>query len=342
MILDLERALRSMRAARTHVTGILITVALAACSPAADDGSDVIAAPEGAAEGEDTAFAEAMTYRTRVVMLGTGNPNADPERSGPAVAVVVDDQAFIFDAGPGVVRRAAKAARDLEIPALGAARLNRVFITHLHSDHTLGLPDILLSPWVLDRPDRLQVVGPPGIDAMMSHIVMAYEADIDRRINGLEPRDANRDSYIPDVVETEGGVVYEEGEVRIEAIPITHGDWSFSFAYKVTGPDRTIVISGDAAPSEPIVEACDGCDVLVHEVYSGERFVTRPPEWQAYHSVFHTSPEQLVDIATRAGAQKLVLYHQLYWGTDDAGLLAEMRSAGWDGPLQSAVDLGVY
>ncbi len=342
MVLDFGGAARLMRAPHALIAGFLFVIMLASCDPATDSGPETAGTSDDVASRGDASFAEAMTHRTRVVMLGTGNPNADPERSGPAVAVVVDDQAFIFDAGPGVVRRAAKAARDLEIPALGASRLNRVFITHLHSDHTLGLPDILLSPWVLDRPDRLQVVGPPGIAAMMSHIVMAYEADIDRRINGLEPRDANRDSYVPDVVETEGGVVYEEGEVRIEAIPITHGDWSFSFAYKVTGPDRTIVISGDAAPSEPIVDACNGCDVLVHEVYSGERFVTRPAEWQAYHSVFHTSPEELVDIATRSGAQKLVLYHQLYWGTDDAGLLAEMRGAGWDGPLDSAVDLGVY
>ena len=321
---------------------LLITLALASCIPGSDEDPGTTASSAAAPTDLNVSFSEAMAHRTRVVILGTGTPNADPERSGPAVAVVVDDQAFIFDAGPGVVRRAAKAARDLDIPALQAQNLNQVFITHLHSDHTLGLPDILLSPWVLDRPDRLKVVGPPGIDAMMGHIVMAYDADIDRRINGLEPRDANRDSYIPDVVETEGGVVYEDSDVRIEAIPVTHGDWSFSFAYKVTGPDRTIVISGDAAPSEPIVEACGGCDLLVHEIYSGERFVTRPPEWQAYHSVFHTSPEQLADIATRAGAQKLVLYHQLYWGTDDEGLVSEMRAAGWTGPLQSAVDLGVY
>lgn len=323
---------------RPCVAATLAAFALIGCDAEMAEDPQV---EDGAPELE-AIFSEAMQYRTRVVMLGTGNPNADPERSGPAVAVVIDDQAFIFDAGPGVVRRASKASRDLEIPSLGAGRLNRVFITHLHSDHTLGLPDLTLSPWVLDRPDRLQVVGPPGISAMMDHIIMAYDADIDRRINGLEPRDANRDAYLPEVTETEGGVVYDQDGVRIEAIPITHGDWPFSFAYKVTGPDRTIVISGDAAPSSPIIDACNGCDLLVHEVYSGERFVTRPPEWQSYHSAFHTSPTELVDIATRAGAQKLVLYHQLYWGTDDAGLLAEMRAAGWGGPLHSAVDLGVY
>ena len=87
-----------------------------------------------------------VTPRTRRVLLGTGTPNADPERSGPATAVVVDDRAYLIDAGPGVVRRAALAAREKNMPALSASGLNHVFITHLHSDHTVGLPDLLYSP----------------------------------------------------------------------------------------------------------------------------------------------------------------------------------------------------
>ncbi|MEM7414450.1 MAG: MBL fold metallo-hydrolase [Gemmatimonadota bacterium] len=318
-----------------HKILLLATLGTIGCSPAADVVSDTDPDPAPTIPTE-------VVDGARVVMLGTGNPNADPERSGPAVAVVVEDQAYIFDAGPGVVRRAAQAARDLDIPALAADRLNRVFITHLHSDHTTGLPDLLLGPWVLDRPDPLQVVGPPGVESMMNFIVDAWSADIDKRIFGLEPRDANRDAYRPVVLETEGGLVYTDDHVEVFAIPVIHGDWDHSFGYRVVTEDRTIVISGDAAPSETLVEACNGCDVLVHEVYSGERFVTRPSVWQAYHSVFHTSPEELADIAARAGAQKLVLYHQLYWGTDDDGLLAEMRAAGWTGPLESARDLGVY
>src|SRR5262245_12817950 len=89
---------------------------------------------------------------TVVVMLGTGTPNADPDRSGPAVAVVRGNRAFLVDAGPGVVRRAAAAARN-GLKALDAKKLNIVFITHLHSDHTVGLPDLMLTPWVLERTD---------------------------------------------------------------------------------------------------------------------------------------------------------------------------------------------
>ncbi|MEQ9397696.1 MAG: MBL fold metallo-hydrolase [Longimicrobiales bacterium] len=287
--------------------------------------------------------AGAQEPRTRVVMLGFGTPNADPGRSGPAVAVVVDDRAYLVDAGPGVVRRAALAADSLGIEALRVDRLHHVFLSHLHSDHTLGMPDLLLSPWVLDRPDPLQVFGPPGTAAMMDAIVEAWSQDIDMRVNGTEPRDANASAYRPVVEElTDGGLVYEDDLVRIYAVPVIHGSWQYAYGYRFVGPDRTVVVSGDAAPTEALVEACDGCDVLVHEVYSAERFLTRPPEWQRYHAAFHTSTDELAELATRARPGVLVLYHQLFWGTDDQGMLDEMRAAGYTGRVESGRDLGVW
>jgi ribonuclease BN (tRNA processing enzyme) len=280
--------------------------------------------------------------RMRVVLLGVGTPNADPERSGPATAVVVDGEVYLFDSGPGIVRRAAQAARDRDIDALQPANLGRVFLTHLHSDHTVGLPDLLLSPWVLDRVVPLSVYGPPGTEAMMASIMEAWSADVDVRINGLEPRQANPDGHRAVARDVRPGLVYEDDLVTITAIGVIHGSFETSFAYRIEGPGRTIVISGDAAPSESIVEACSGCDVLVHEVYSTERLQTRPPAWQRYHKSFHTSTEQLAELANRARPGILVLYHQLFWGTDDAGLIEEIRAAGYDGPLASGRDLDVY
>src|SRR5262249_19599268 len=124
---------------------------------------------------------------TRVVMLGTGTPNADPERSGPAVAIVVGTDAYLVDAGPGIVRRAAQASRDDSIPALAAPRLRRVFLTHLHSDHTTGLADLILAPWVLGRTDPLQVFGPLGTKRMVGLLEQAYAEDIQIRLRGGEP-----------------------------------------------------------------------------------------------------------------------------------------------------------
>src|SRR5882672_9789653 len=125
--------------------------------------------------------------RTRVVMLGTGTPNADPDRFGPAVAVVVDEAAYVVDFGVGVVRRAAAAERS-GINALNAANLKLAFATHLHSDHTLGLADLILSPWILDRDTPLTVYGPRGLRAMASHLVAAYADDLRVRTTGGEPK----------------------------------------------------------------------------------------------------------------------------------------------------------
>lgn len=128
-----------------------------------------------------------VSPRTRLVLLGTGTPNADPDRSGPSVAVVVDSSVYIVDAGPGVVRRVAAAARAAPLPALTMERLRIAFLTHLHSDHTLGLPDLMFSPWVLGRTTPLEIYGPPGTRAMTEHLQAAYAEDIDIRLHGGEP-----------------------------------------------------------------------------------------------------------------------------------------------------------
>ena len=275
---------------------------------------------------------------TRVVMLGTGNPNADPERSGPAVAVVVGDHAYIVDAGPGIVRRAA-AARRAGIEALAADRLRIAFITHLHSDHTVGLPDLIFTPWVLERNVPLQLYGPPGIREMTAHLLAAYGADIRNRIDGLEP--ANTEGHKVEAREVSPGVIYRDERVTVTAVPVQHGDWEHSYAYRFETADRVVVISGDARPSESLVGACNGCDVLVHEVYSAARFRERPAEWQRYHANAHTSTTELADLATRARPRLLVLYHQLYWGATDEDLLREVRSK-YAGAVVSARDLGIY
>jgi ribonuclease BN (tRNA processing enzyme) len=277
---------------------------------------------------------------TRLVVLGTGTPNADPERSGPALAVVRRERSYLVDAGAGVVRRAAAAAARWQLPALDAPNLRVVFLTHLHSDHTIGLPDVILSGWTLERDVPLQVYGPPGTKAMVEHLLAAYAADIRNRLEGAEP--ANPEGWRVTVTEIAPGVVFDDGNVRVSAFAVPHGDWEVAFGYRFDSADRSIVISGDTRASDAVVLACGGCDVLAHEVYSAERFRTRLPEWQRYHARAHTSTDELAVLATRARAGQLVLYHQLFWGTDDDGLVAELRRAGYVGTLQSARDLGIY
>ena len=276
--------------------------------------------------------------RTQVVFLGTGTPNADPDRSGPAVAIVVNGQAYLVDCGPGVVRQAAAAHR-AGVGALEASRLTRLFVTHLHTDHTLGYADLVFTPWVLDRAEPLVVYGPPGIAAMTEHILAAYKEDIDIRIDGLEP--ANTVGYRVDVHEIQPGLIYRDANVTVRAFPVKHGSWRHAFGFRFETADRTIVISGDTIPCESLIQIAQGCDVLVHEVYSQAGFEKRPAEWQRYHAAFHTSSVELAEIAARVKPGLLVLYHQLFWGASEEELLAEVRS-GYDGEVASADDLDIY
>jgi ribonuclease BN (tRNA processing enzyme) len=285
-----------------------------------------------------SAAAPADTSASMVVMLGTGTPNADPERSGPSVAIVAGGRAYLVDCGPGVVRRAAAAFRN-GIAPLAPESLSIVFITHLHSDHTVGLPDLMLTPWVLERRRPLAVYGPPGVRAMTDHLLAAYAEDIRVRNDGLEPD--KTDGWQVQAHEIKPGLVYRDTNVTVTAFAVPHANWKFAFGYRFQTRDKIIVISGDTRPSDAVVTACDSCDILVHEVYSADRFTTRSPEWQRYHADAHTSTSELAAIATRAKPRLLVLYHQLFWGTTDEALVREVQR-GYDGAVVSAKDLEVY
>lgn len=275
---------------------------------------------------------------TQVVLLGTGTPNADPDRSGPAVAIVVNDKPYLVDFGPGVVRRAAAAARN-GIKALEVKNLEIAFVTHLHSDHTLGYADLIFSPWVLEREAPLAVYGPAGIKTMTDHLLQAYAEDVDIRLHGLEP--ANATGYKVIMHEITPGVVFKDQNVVVKAFPVQHGSWPQAFGYRFETPDRVIVISGDCTPSPVLIANSQGCDVLIHEVYSTQGFAKRPPVWQKYHSNFHTSSRQLAEIAQQVQPGLLILYHQLFWGMTDEELENEIRQF-YDGKVVSGRDLQVF
>lgn len=278
--------------------------------------------------------------QARVVILGSGTPIPDPHRSGPAVAIVVKGQAYLFDAGPGVVRRAEEAAEKLGIAELQAPSLTRLFITHLHSDHTLGYPDVMLTPWVVGRSEPLEVYGPKGLAAMTDHLKQAWSEDIAVRTGGLEG--LGKAGPAINVHEIEPGLIYRDSNLSVRAISVRHGSWKWAFGYAVDAAGRKIVISGDTAPSLALTEACQECDVLVHEVYSAARFSLFPESAKAYHSSFHTSTRELAAIASKSKPKLLVLYHQLFFGPETGvDLVREIRQT-YSGAVVNGEDLGVY
>jgi ribonuclease BN (tRNA processing enzyme) len=284
---------------------------------------------------------------TKVVLLGTGNPAADPDRSGPATAIVVNDTAYLVDSGPGVVRRAKAAVLERGITALEPTNLRVAFVTHLHSDHTVGYPDLIFSPWTLGRRVPIDVYGPAGLIAMTSHLMAAYRIDIETRTNAAGNQHDFPEGSQVNAHEIQAGVIYKDANVTVTAFATKHA--MESYGYRFDTADRSIVISGDTSPTQATIDACRGCDVLIHEVNTLDALSKRNARFQAFAAKYHTSTEQLAALAAKAKPRLLVLYHHsiafrpgvaVNTSTPDQ-LFAEMSSR-YSGQFVIGRDLDVY
>jgi ribonuclease Z len=272
-----------------------------------------------------------------LIMLGTGTPVPDASAWGPASAVVSGERLFIVDAGAGVSRRLA---------AAGLPRVKQVeaaFLTHLHSDHTLGYPDLIFTTWIMGRRQPLAVYGPSGLHRMTDAILDAWRDDVDVRVKGLERE--TREWLRVDATEIRPGVVYDRDGVKVTAIPVPHGEWP-AFAYRFDLPGRSMTFSGDTAPNPALVQAARGTDILVHEVYNGKRVApeARPGGefWPEYLRAYHTSDAELARIASEVKPGLLVLNHVLRLGGTDEEILRNIREAGYKGRVVIAKDLDRY
>jgi ribonuclease BN (tRNA processing enzyme) len=283
---------------------------------------------------------------TRVVMLGTGTPRPDPTRSGPATVIVAGGTPYLIDFGAGVIRRATQAYENgiAEI-GYGGINIRAAFLTHLHSDHTIGYPDLIFTPWVMGRHEPLTVHGPKGIAAMTDNILRAWQVDIDARTGGLNRH--NPTGFSVDVQEIAPGLIYKDRNVTVTAFPVRHEEMINSFGFRFDAADRSIVISGDTAPTQALLDHSHGCDVLVHEAYSMMAFrnANKPtPEFRRRH---HTSSEELAGIASTVRPGLLVTYHRGTVGEEARppgreDVLVEEIRRGYSGPVVAARDLDVF
>lgn len=275
-----------------------------------------------------------LTAKTRIVLLGTGAPAPDPERSGPATAIVVNDTAYLVDMGPGVVRRA-NAAYLRGLAALEPTRLRTVFVTHLHSDHTLGYPDLIFTPWTIGRRVPLEVYGPNGLKEMTERLLEAYRVDIETRTNIDGNQRELPEGHKVNAHEIKSGIVYKDANVTVSAFPTKHA--MESYGYRFATADRTIVISGDTNPCQAIIDACNGCDVLLHEALMPAWIASRPPSFQRFAAKYHTTTAQLAELARQAKPRLLIIYHAM---TPDE-MFADMSSR-YAGQFVVARDLEIY
>jgi ribonuclease Z len=285
--------------------------------------------------------ASAPSPPTKVVLLGTGTPALDPDRSGPATAIVANGTAYLVDFGPGVVRRASAASLDRGtrkgLPAVDPLKLRVAFVTHLHSDHTVGYPDLIFSPWTLGRRVPLEVYGPKGIVEMTRHLLAAYRVDIETRTN---PDGNQRDfpeGHEVNAQEVSPGVVYKDANVTVTAFPTKHA--MESYGYRFDTRDRSIVVSGDTNPTDATIAACRGCDVLIHEAHTPAWLATRPETFRGFSAKYHTTTAELAELARQAKPKLLIVYH--YSATSPEDVLADIQGR-YAGHVVVGRDLDVY
>ena len=283
---------------------------------------------------------------TQIVMLGTGTPRPDPDRSGPATVIVVNGIPYLIDFGPGLIRRAV-AAYNKGVLAIGPAAVNlrTVFVTHLHADHTAGYPDLLLTPWILGRKDPVVVYGPKGLRDMTENILSAWKIDIDNRLNGIDRLPAS--GCVIHVHEIEAGVFYSDGNIKVTAFRVQHAGLENAFGFRVETPDKTIVLSGDTSPTQSLLDNCHGCDVLIHEAYSQSTNEKVAPKWQAYRRANHTSSEEVAELANQVRPGLLILTHRVNVGApmatpDPEDVLLEEVRRRYKGNVVTGHDLDTF
>jgi len=276
--------------------------------------------------------------RLKVTLLGTGGPRPSIERFGPATLVEADGRRFLFDAGRGVSQR----LWQLSIP-LG--EINGVFLTHLHSDHVVGLPDLWLTGWLHSpfgrRSAPLSVWGPRGTAAMMLALRQAYAEDIRIRTEMF----AYSDSAIALVGHDVGeGVVYDRDGVKVAAFAVDHGGVKPAFGYRIEFASHSVVISGDTRPSENLVRVAQGTDVLIHEVSVADPEYLRTTEVARRIMGLHSSPEGAGRVFDRVKPKVAVYTHVQVFAppaTQKALLetIVPRTRTAYSGPLELGEDL---
>lgn len=270
----------------------------------------------------------------RVTLLGTGSPTPTLERFGPSTLVEAGGESLLFDAGRGVLVR----LNQLQPPLKSVRNL---FLTHLHSDHLVGLPDLWLTGWLNGRPEvPFQVWGPRGTEDMMAHLDQAFQYDIRIRLydDRLPPQGVV--VLAEDIIE---GVVYEKNKVKVTAFEVDHTPIQPAFGYRVEYAGHSVVISGDTRFSEQLILHAKGTDVLVHEVLVPEFMLARPhinPEAVKRVIAHHTTPEEAGKIFKRVQPRLAVFTHVLPFNATAKDIIPSVRKT-YQGPVEVGEDLMV-
>lgn len=282
------------------------------------------------------ARAQTPNSRTRLILLGTaGGPTPKRSASAPSQVILVDGVGYVIDCGDGV-------ARQLRLAGVPWTALRHVFLTHHHSDHNADYGNLLLLAWASGLATRVDAWGPPPLERMTQLFLEMSKADIDVRM-----ADEGRPPLVPLVHAHERstcGEVMRDNKVRVTCARVPHPEVETAFAYRFDTPDRAIVISGDTARSDALIELARGADVLVHEamwVPAVDRLVANDPHAVTLKKHIidsHTSVEDAGRVADAAGVKTLVLSH--FVPADDTSITADMWSAAAQAHFKGRVIVG--
>ncbi|MAM49267.1 MAG: MBL fold metallo-hydrolase, partial [Gammaproteobacteria bacterium] len=280
--------------------------------------------PSARIETREAPTEKELEATTQVVILGTGTPIPDAFRAGSSIAIVHKGESYLFDVGAGAVRQATIARYKYDIPSLYPSQICCVFLSHLHSDHTMDLSELAHTLW-WRRNTGLQTWGPTGIAQIANGLDEIIAADANFRINGIQPV-ANPEGFRISHQNIAPGILFQKEDLTIEAFLVNHGDINPAFGFKVTTEDLSLVISGDTAYSDVIAEKARGVDILFHEVISRQGLEKNSPDFQRYHNSVHTTSDEVARLASIAQPKKLVLYHGLFYGTEESTVLEEIEA----------------
>jgi ribonuclease Z len=256
----------------------------------------------------------------RVTLLGTGTPFPNPERFGSAILVEVAGKRLLFDCGRGVVIRLAQVQ-------VNPKEIDGLFLTHLHSDHVVGIPDLWLSGWFLGRDRSLPIWGPPGTRSMAEQLVQAFGFDV--RIRQASPDPLPGKGVEIDAKEIEQGEIYNDGLARVSAFLVDHGTVKPAFGYRVDSAGHSVVISGDTKFCQNLVDNARDADCLIHAAWSAGRKNPTPPSKRSI-----ASAEDVGRVFAMVKPKLGIIYHY-----KDAEGLGDAVRKEYKGPLVIGKDL---
>lgn len=251
---------------------------------------------------------EDMTTDITVTLLGTSSPSPSIDRFGMSTLVEAGGERLLFDCGRGAIQRLLQLGPDYP-------RVDKLFLTHLHSDHIVGIPDLWLTAWIMGRKTAFKVWGPDGTVDMMAHLERAYQADIHirRDLDELLPQ-SGIDIEAEDIAE---GFEYRHGDVRVIVFDVDHRPVTPAFGYRIEYDGKVVVLSGDTRPCENLVKFSQGADLLVHEIIAPQAFLKRAAQMTEHHRQavieHHTTPQQAGEIFSRINP-KLAVYSHVIGG----------------------------